>query len=254
MKRTLAAKKTGLAVFVLSAIIGGPALAGIPVIDGSNLSQTTISAIQNVAMQLKQLEQYAQQVLQYKTQLDQLEDQIRNTAAPAAYLWDQVNDITKKIVAAQDMVDYYSNQAGSLEAYLDKYKNTSYYSSSPCYALPGGCTESQAAANEAQQRANNNAMQTISLQQKQLQTDASNLTQLQAQAQSATGRMQAMGYANQIASTQANQLMQIRSLLLAQQQVLTAQSMAQQNREAQQQAADKSATAGNFVKSEDTGW
>ena len=38
--------------------------AGIPVIDGLNISQSTISAIQNVAAVTKQIEQY-------KTQLEQ---------------------------------------------------------------------------------------------------------------------------------------------------------------------------------------
>jgi conjugal transfer/entry exclusion protein len=44
---------------------------GIPVIDSSNLTQTQISALENVAQTLKQLEEYA-------TQLKQFEEQIRN--------------------------------------------------------------------------------------------------------------------------------------------------------------------------------
>ncbi len=55
------------------------ALAGIPVIDGANTSQATISAIQNVVAVTKQIEQY-------KTQLQQYQNMLQNTAAPAAYI------------------------------------------------------------------------------------------------------------------------------------------------------------------------
>lgn len=40
-----------------------PALAGIPVADGLNLGQTTISAMQSVAAVVKQIEQYRTQLM-----------------------------------------------------------------------------------------------------------------------------------------------------------------------------------------------
>jgi P-type conjugative transfer protein TrbJ len=49
--------------------------------------------------------------------------------------------------------------------------------------------------------------------------------------------MQAIGYANQLASQQANQLLQIRGLLIAQQNAVATQIQAQADLEAQQQAA-----------------
>ena len=52
-----------------------------------------------------------------------------------------------------------------------------------------------------------------------------------------TGQMQAIGYANQLAANQANQLLQIRGLLIAQQNAATARMQAQADLEAQQQAA-----------------
>lgn len=60
------------------------ALAGVPVIDAANTSQTTISAIQNVAAVTKQIEQYTTQLLQYQNML-------QNTAAPAAYIWSEAD-------------------------------------------------------------------------------------------------------------------------------------------------------------------
>ncbi len=60
---------------------------------------------------------------------------------------------------------------------------------------------------------------------------------LQSAAQGANGQMQAIGFANQLAANQANQLLQIRGLLIAQQNAATARMQAQADLEAQQQAA-----------------
>ena len=66
------------------------------------------------------------------------------------------------------------------------------------------------------------------------------MQRLQSAAQGATGQMQAIGYANQLASQQANQLLQIRGLLIAQQNAVTTRMQAEADREAQQQAARES--------------
>ncbi|MNH09115.1 hypothetical protein D3C79_685590 [compost metagenome] len=50
---------------VASALPFHLAFAGISVVDGVNLNQTTISAIQNVAAVSKQIEQYKTQLQQY---------------------------------------------------------------------------------------------------------------------------------------------------------------------------------------------
>ena len=62
---------------VLGAVRTG--IAGIPVTDGGNIAQSAVSAIQNVAQTLKQIEEYRIQLKQYETQL-------RNSLAPAAYV------------------------------------------------------------------------------------------------------------------------------------------------------------------------
>ncbi|EAA5431895.1 conjugal transfer protein TrbJ, partial [Salmonella enterica subsp. enterica serovar Falkensee] len=72
----LAAKKALVVSFVVS-IMALPATAGIPVIDGTNVVQTTISAVNNV-------QSVAKQIQQYQTQLQQYENMLKNTVAPAA--------------------------------------------------------------------------------------------------------------------------------------------------------------------------
>jgi len=147
----LAAKKMGLIALALCSLSGQQAYAGIPVIDGGNLTQNVLTAMESVAQTLKQVEQYAKQVEQYSTQLQQYENQLQNTAAPAAYIWDQANRTINKLIEAQDMLAYYQRKAGSLDAYLAKYQDAAYYRSSPCFS-GGGCTPSEREAMSANRR------------------------------------------------------------------------------------------------------
>ena len=71
------------AALVAALTAGGfsmPAHSGIPVIDTANLSQNMMTALEEVAQTLKQIEEYA-------TQLQQYENMLQNTLAPAAYIW-----------------------------------------------------------------------------------------------------------------------------------------------------------------------
>nr|WCS70311.1 Conjugative transfer protein TrbJ [Salmonella enterica subsp. enterica serovar Rissen] len=116
-----------------------PAQAGIPVIDGTNVVQTTISAVNNV-------QAVAKQIQQYQTQLQQYENMLKNTVAPAAYIWDQANSTINKLLQAQDTLNYYKNQAGSLDSYLKRYQDVNYYRSSPCFNSNVECTADEISA------------------------------------------------------------------------------------------------------------
>lgn len=250
----LAAKKALLASF-LASIITVPAKAGIPVIDGTNVVQTTISAVNNVQAVAKQIEQYQLQLQQYQNAL-------QNTMAPAAYVWDQAQGTINKLMQAQDTLNYYKNQAGSLDSYLQRYQDVNYYRNSPCFQANATCSveqlqalrNSEASSSEARKRANDAVFKTIDQQQQTLQSDANNLASLQSQATNAQGQMEAIQAANQLASAQTNQLLQIRSLLVAQQNAATTLAQAQADKDAQRQAADEDFLSGTFTKSPAKSW
>lgn len=231
---------------VVSFSLGGislPVQAGIPVIDGGNLTQNVMTAMESVAQTLKQIEQY-------QTQLQQYENQLQNTLAPAAHIWDQATRTMDNLRSAINTLDYYQHQLGSLDAYLGKFQDVAYYRGSPCFNGTGGCTEAEwtamntnrQLANESQKRANDDLFHTLKHQQDALQTDARTLERLQSAAQGADGQLQALGYANQLASQQANQLLQMRSMLVAQQQVAAIQVQAAADLDAKHQAAHAAST------------
>lgn len=211
--------------------------AGIPVIDGGNLTQNVMTALESVAQTAKQIEQY-------QTQLEQYENQLQNTMAPASYIWDQAQDTINKLAQATDTLAYYKQQLGSLDSYLEQFQDLDYYKSSPCFTS-AGCSDTERAAleknqemaSESQKKANDAVFRGLDEQQRNLQRDASTLQNLQRNAQGAKGQMEAISYANQLASQQANQLLQIRSLLMAQQSAVTTKMQAEADKEAMQQAA-----------------
>jgi len=253
--RKFLAAEVALTVALTSASAMFPAQAGIPTFDTLNFSQTTISAIENVAQTLKQIEQY-------RTQLQQYENMIQNTVAPAAYVWDQATSTMSQLRNAIDTLNYYKNQAGSLDGYLSKFQNVSYYRSSPCFQLTG-CTKaewdamtegSNRLSSEAQKRANDALFKSLDQQQDTMEADARQLQRLQMLAQGATGQMQAIGYANQLASTQVNQLLQIRGLLLAQQNAVATRNQVLADREAKEAAAAEQLRRGEFRASPARAW
>ena len=232
----LLAAKTVLATVLAGSIIT-PAQAGIPVIDGANLTQNVVSAYEEVAQTLKQIQEY-------QTQLQQYENQLQNTLAPAMYIWDQAQATINGLMQATDTLNYYRNQLGSIDAYLARFQDVAYYRNSPCFSA-AGCSDAERAAmeqnrrlgSESQKRANDALFRGLDRQQEALRADSIQLELLQQQAQGATGQMQAIGFANQLASQQATQLLQIRGLLIAQQNAATTRMQAQADLEAQQQAA-----------------
>ena len=249
MKPKFLAAKVSLVVALGIGSIAMPVYAGIPVVDAGNLQQNVVSAIENVAQTLKQIQQY-------QTQLQQYENQLQNTMAPMAYIWDQATRTMSDLRGAMNTLDFYRNQLGSLDNYLGKFQDVAYYRSSPCFNGSNGCTEAEWAAmnenrrlaSESQKKANDAMFRTLEHQQDALQADAGTLERLQVSAQGANGQMQALGYANQLASQQAHQLLQMRAILVAQQQVITTQMQANADLEAKQQAAHAASTESRIVR------
>ena len=222
---------------------------GIPVFDAGNLTQNVMTARESVTQTLKQIEQY-------RTQLQQYENMLRNTVAPAAYIWDQATSTMNQLRGAIDTLNYYKTNLGSIDSYLGKFQDTSYYRSSPCFNS-GGCTEAEWAAmrdsqrlgSEAQKKATDALFKGLDKQQDAMEADARTLQRPQSSAQGATGQMQAIGYANQLASQQANQLLQIRGLLIAQQNAIATRNQVLADREAQEAAAGEQLRRGSYRSS-----
>lgn len=235
-------------------VLMAPAHGALPVIDGSNLSQNIVTAMENVAHTMKQIQQY-------QTQLQQYENMLQNTTAPASQIWDSATTTMNQLRSSIDTLDYYKSRLGSIDAYLGKFKDTAAYRGSPCYSVTG-CTpgewaamkESERWGSESQKKANDALFKSLDRQQDGIQADALQLQRLQSAAQGASGHLQAIGYANQLASHQSNQLLQIRALLIAQQNAMASRSQAIADREAKEGAAAAQLRTGTYRQSPSITW
>ena len=160
-----------------------------------------------------------------------------------------------------DTLNYYKRQLGSIDAYLAKFQDVDYYRNSPCFR-EGGCTEAQWAAlkdqqnlgSQAQKKATDALFKGLDKQQDTMVADALTLQRLQSSAQSARGQMEALGYANQLASHQANQLLQLRALFIAQQNAIITRQQVIADREAREAAAAEQLRKGTFKPSSKREW
>ena len=246
-RKVLAAK---VAVLMAVSSIPGvitPAYAGIPVIDGANLGQNIMNVIESVAHTAKQIQQY-------QTQLQQYENMLKNTTQPSMQIWDAATTTMNQLRGSIDTLNYYKTSLGSIDAYLGKFKDTAGYRANPCFS-PTGCTPAEWSAlkdqerigSESQKKATDALFKGLEKQQDAMESDATQLQRLQAAANGAQGQMEAIGYANQLASHQSNQLLQIRGLLIAQQNAVATRNQALADREAKEAAAAESIRKGTFT-------
>lgn len=198
---------------------------------------------------IQNIDQKRQQILQYQAQL-------KNMKNMGSFNWDDASNTMNNLIAEIDTLKYYKEQAGSVGAYLNSQPSMQDYRNQECLS----CTDTQtfyareAKTFEAQKRANDARVRGIEQQQASLEADAQKLKILQAQAQNSEGQMQAIQSANQLASSEVNQLLQIRGLMLAGQQAEAAEQAARANREAIQAAGDEKFRAGTFHKSAEKYW
>jgi len=223
--------------------------AGIPVIDAAALGQHIVVALEAVKQTIHQVDQYNKLIDQYK-------NMEKNSNRAGSFTWDSASSVIDNLVNQVDTLDYYKTKLGSINNYLGRFKDTEKYMTSSCYSA-AGCSEAEWAAladsrilgSTAQKRATDSAFRGIDYQMRRLRQDAITLEELQSGAQGADGHMKALDFANQLASHQSHQLLQIRGLLISQLNVLATRNQALENKEAQEAAAAAGLRRGKFIKS-----
>lgn len=224
-----------------------PAYALLPVFDSTNWFES--------------MTQTTQQLKQYETELDQYKNMQENSKTLSIFNWDKTNTTMTNLLGSIDTLKYYKEQTGGLEAYLSRYQTQEHYQASPC--LNGStCTEAdmqtlrqqEVAGSEAQKRANDAMLRGVDKQQAAMLEDARQLEKMTKQAQDSKGQMEAIQAANQLASAETNQLLQIRGLLVAEQTAAATRAAALADKEAIQAAGDERFRAGTFKKSSGKTW
>jgi P-type conjugative transfer protein TrbJ len=221
---------------VLIASIGN---ATLPVVDFGAIAQA-------VQQTLKQVQQYSQQVSAYQLQLLQYKNQLVNTLGIGStlQLWQQAQQTMGSVMG---VVGIFKN--GNIQSTLSQYQNVNYWLQAPPTAYTN-----QTNGSVLQKQANDAMFKGLAAQTQQIQTDAANLQKLQSQAGSAAGQMQALTAANELAALEQQQLLQIRALLVQEQQALVARNATSSNQEAMQQAATQKFFQATITTESANGW
>lgn len=229
---------TTIALALVSAVPATSPGTGIPVIDASNLTQNVVTA-------LKQVSAYAQQVQQYQLQIQQYANQVKNTLAPVGQVWQAAQGTMSNVLGTV----HFLQSGGQLQNLLNQFQDVNYWLSAP----PNGYTY-PTAGSVAQKQANDAMLKGIVQQEAQIRADAATLDRLQSQASTADGQMKALMAANQLAALQQEQLLQIRALLVQEQQALAARNATLANEEAMREAATKQFFNVPTISINHTGW
>jgi len=209
-----------VAVMAAEAVNPVQAHAGVPGVFATEFTQ-----ILNYVELAGQLEQQVQMV---ENQFTQMLDMVKNGIAIPNQLFGAVtSDITKlrQIVNTGQALSYtMSNLDGSFKLRFPGYSSSTNFGKS--YQ-----NWSQTSLDSTL-----GALQAAGLQNSQFDSDEALLQTLQSQSQSAAGRMQAIEVGNQIAENQAEQLMKLRQLMMADMQSKAAYQGAQVQADATKQA------------------
>ncbi len=157
--------------------------------------------------------------------------------------------LTQSIQQGLRQIQQYTTELNQLETQIGMYR------SQLLSAAPSQYTSQSAGYwSTTQQTANDQMVKEITQQESQIQADAQTLQRLQSQAGSVATQRQALDVANEMAGLEQKSLLEIRTLLVSEQQALAARNGSIANEEAMKQAATQQYFGVQFAPQNHTGW
>jgi type IV secretion system protein TrbJ len=208
---------------------------GIPVVDVSAIAQAVKSNLQQAAA-------YAKQVQQLQTQLRSYAEQLKQGLglAQAAQVWAEARDTMQQLQGVYQTYQQLTS-SGGLQQYLSQFRDVNYYLNTPYSQYPPNYVGSV-----TQKQANDGFVRGIVLQEDALKQDAATVERMSVSAQGVQGQLQALEAANQFAQMQNTQLMEIRAILLQEQQAIAARMQTEADEKARREAATEQYTHWNY--------
>jgi len=243
-------KRSALTVLTVVWLASLQAFGGIPVIDYSNLWQNTTTALNSVRSVAQAAQAYATQIQQYQTQLLQLKNELLQATgiAQVAQVWAQVQQTWQQLQSVYQAYQSLTN-GGGMQQYLAQFQTPSYYLNTPSIYYQPNYVGPQ-----MEKQANDGFVKGIVLQEDALKQDATTVNRLMTSAQSVNTQLQALDAANQFAQMQNVQLMQIRAILLQQQQALAAKMQTDADDAARREAATEQYLHWNYQPAQIIGY
>lgn len=234
--------KKVIAIIVMVVMNVIPGNSTLPVVD--------YTAIANMIQQgLKQIQQYATQLSQLQTEINTYEHQILEATgiAQAAQIYSQVQGLESQVVSTVNMF----RNGGGLQGYIQNAQDVNYWLAASNAAYTGNPGSYWSTT---QKTANDQMVNLIAQEEKQIDADTQLLSQLQSQSRSAGTQRAALDVANELSSLQQKQLMEIRTLMVGEQQTLAARNASTANGEAMSAAQTQTYFGTQLGAQNHTGW
>lgn len=211
---------------------------GIPVVDVANLTQSILTAIEEIAQTIKQVQEY-------KTQIEQYERQMQDSLNFDSFLWDEADLTISNMLGNINSIDAMNALVRTTAVYLDSMEDgVTLEEINDTYAR-------DTSINDRQKQTISELITTIDSQQTSIKSDAERLVELQAKAEQGgeVGQMQALQTANMLSSHISSQLLQIRSVMQAQLNTDAALRLKVNDQDSRSDAAKKAIREGVFIQS-----
>lgn len=238
-------KTTGKLVLTLVALVLAHSIPGYciyPVFDAQNFSQNLTTALKEVQQAATQVQQYQTELLQWKTELLQA-----TGLGPALQVYQQAQATMRQVMGVASI---FQNGSG-LQNALQSLQDPNYWLQTPVASYTPTTMQNGL---DLQYQANTAFFNGINAQSKAIQDDAAQVDRLQQTANGVQGQLQALETANQLAALEQKQLLQIRQLLLQEQQSLAARNATMGNSDAMTQAASEQFISTVAGPESHTGW
>lgn len=244
-------------VLLLSLVVSTPRSAEalpapIPVLDTANLIPNTSTAVFQGLVTVQQGAELVHVIKQLTI--------ARKNARRAGH-WKELFGKLKEIQRQASVFRKWKEQSGSIEAHLSHFKTQAQMMKEKCFQNKDCSEEDQAQIREndrlvavAEMLAAKASVETSFQAQSELKKEEQKLRETQDASRSASGRMAAMDFANQLSGAQNEQLLKMRAQLAELQALVATRAQGKAHRRAREQAHAKAARTAKVKKSRPASW
>lgn len=237
-------------VFIL-VLSPGVKASGIPVVDIVGNIRGTLQLVEDLAQTIGQTTQIANQVSQLTNQLTQIQNQYNSLKNLGSYSFQDYKNILAQLDSVAQRTGALAFATSNLASEYDNYKDYKHYQGITDYSAAYDAANDRWAINSSETTKSSAGV--LQQQHQSLTTDANTLANLQNASKGVSGEVQAQQAGNQLASFSAGQLMQMRQLMMNQQQYQLQERAQKAEKKALEQAQWKKTTDQTTNNSE-PGW
>jgi len=198
-------------------VVSAPVRAsGIPVVDVVGNIQAVLQLVENVSQTIGQTTQIGNQVTQLQQQLTQIQNQYKSLQNLGTYNFQDYSNILSQLDVVAKRTGALAFATSNLTGEYGNYKDLQHYQGITDYSAAYDVANDRWATNGSETTKSSAAV--LQQQHTSLTSDAVTLANLQNSSKGVSGEVQAVQAGNQLASFTAGQLMQVRQLMMSQQQ------------------------------------